>query len=83
MARVVRNYHTNNVLYNEYFVIKGSKFGEFRDYDGYGKIIESCSYYNSLKHGYKIYYNDYGKPMMLSKYNNDEYVEKSLLQIYA
>ena len=82
MALVVRNYHTNHVLYSEYFAIKGSRFGEFRDYDAYGKVIESSTYYNSNKHGYKIYYNDNQQPMMISKYNNGEYIQKSLLQIY-
>ncbi len=62
MAKVVRTYHNNQTLDEEYYEINGKKEGEYKQYyitfqNSISQIERICYYINDKKNGeYKSYY---------------------------
>ena len=71
MARVIKNYHDNKQLKEEYFVNNRKIEGEYKEYYENGQLREICNYVNGKIEGeYKIY-NENGQLDKIFYYVND------------
>ena len=71
---VVRTFHNNNNVKEEYFVLNDKIFGEYKSYWYNGSLRENCYYVNGNQHGESYRYFSNGLLREFGIFNDDKLI---------